>query len=125
MRAGQYNRTITFQSREVTQDPVYGTYEEGDWSDVATIMARVQDVLPGRGEKIADDINMSNRPARIWLHHRDGLHSGMRIILRGRGPDEADRTLNIISGPADVERSGFRREIQFLAQQLSTQGEAP
>lgn len=125
MRRGVYNRTVVFERRETTQDPDYGTTVEGDWTMIATVMARVQDVLPGRGEKLADDINIGNRPARIWLLHRDDLNSSMRIIVKGRGPHEADRVMRIISGPADVEKSGFRREIQFLAEQLSTSGEEP
>lgn len=122
MSAHGRNRTLVIQSREVTQDPIYGT-SVTTWTDVATVMARVQDVLPGRGERLDDGINIGNRPARIWILFRDGLTSAMRFIVKGRGPDEADRVMRIISGPAEVENSGFRGELQFLAEDLTTSGD--
>jgi len=125
MRTGGRNRTVVFQRRETTQDPIYGTTIEGDWIDVATVFASVQDVLPSRAEQVADGVNIARRPARVRILFRDDLNSSMRLRVLGRSPDEADRVMRILAGPAEVERSGFRREVEFMAEELSTEGQEP
>lgn len=125
MRSGRRNREVVIQQRETTQDPTYGTTIEGDWTDVATVWANVRDMLPSRGEQLADGVNISRRPARIRMLFRDGLSSSMRLVIVGRAPDEPDRIMRVLAGPAEIEVSGFRREIEWMAEELSSEGQEP
>lgn len=115
MRAGLRNTRIEFQRREVTQDPVYGTTVEGEWTTVARAWAQVQDVLPSRAENLADGVSIGRRPARIRLLYRRDITSDMRIKI-------GDRRLRIIAGPAEI---GRHQGIEIMAEQLSTEGQEP
>lgn len=115
-------RWVEIQERETTQDPIYGTTVEGDWTTVKTVKAEVQDMLPSRGERIADGINIANRPARIRFRFRDGVTSVMRLNVKGRGSAEADRVMRIVSGPAEL---GFRDRVECVAEELSSSGHEP
>lgn len=121
MTAGARNTLITFEARETTQDPNYGSTVEGDWVMHSQAWAEVQDVLPSRSESVDDTIALSRRPARIRVDQYDGIGitSAMRIRIEA---DEVwpERILRIISGPAFVQKS---REFEFMAEQLSTAGE--
>lgn len=112
--AGQLKHRVTIQERVGTQDPAYGTWTYS-WEALATVWAEVQDVLPSRGEKIADGISISSRPCRVRMRYRDDVDSTMRLSFEGR-------TLSIIAGPAEL---GFREGVEFVAEELSTQGEDP
>lgn len=115
-------RWVEIQTRETTQDPDYGTTVEGDWTTLKTVKAEVQDMLPSRGERLAEGVNIANRPCRVRFRFRDGVTSAMRLNVLGRGPDEADRVLRIISGPAEL---GFRDKCEVLAEELTTAGQEP
>lgn len=116
MRVPAFKRDtlITFQERTGTQDSGTGawTYE---WDDVADEWGEVQDVLPSRGEDVADNINMARRPCRVRILYRDDITSAMRIVFEAR-------TLEIISGPAEL---GRRDGLEFICEEWSTQGEKP
>lgn len=121
MTAGARDQFVTFEVRETTQDPNYGTTVEGDWTMYAQAWAEVQDVLPSRSESVDDTIALNRRPARIRIDEYDGIGitSSMRVKIDA---DEVwpERILRIISGPAFVENS---REWELVAEQLSTSGE--
>lgn len=125
MTAHHRNREVVIQERETTQDPTYGTTVEGDWVDVVTVMADVQDTRPARAETISDGVGMSRRTAIVSMLFLDDVTMAMRIIVKGRSTNEADRTMRIISPPAEVQKAGFRKEMEFLAEELSTAGEEP
>lgn len=122
MRSGTQNREVVFERRAVSRDPVYGTTVEGAWTPVATVMAEVQDLLPSRAEGVEDGIVQRRGPCRVRLYYREDLNSSMRLRVKGRGPDEADRLLKITGGPAEL---GYRRRIEFTAEELSTSGQEP
>lgn len=115
-------RWVEIQERETTIDPTYGTNVEGAWTTILTVKAEVQDMLPSRAERIADGINIANRPCRVRFKFRDGLSSVQRFLVKGRGPDEADRVLNVVAGPTEL---GFRDRVEFVAEQMSTEGQQP
>lgn len=108
---------IIFEARRTTRDPVYGTVVEGEWQEHSRAWAEVLDVLPSRAENVTDGIDISRRPARIRIDYFDGVSvtSTMRVDIDGR-------KLRIIAGPAE---KGHRDEWEFIAEELSTEGEAP
>ena len=115
LSAGELNRWVTFTHRTVTEtDPIYGTPIYG-WADFAAVWANVQDKLPSRAEQIADGISIANRPCRVRIRYRSDLDSSMRLKI-------GERTLRIIAGPAEL---GLREGVEFMAEELSTEGQEP
>lgn len=110
--AGRLKERVTIKERIATQDPIYGTMTYS-WEELATVWAEVQDVLPSRSERVADGINIANRPARVRMRYREDVDSTMRFEVNGR-------TLHIIAGPAEL---GFRQGVEFVAEELTTAGE--
>lgn len=121
MSAGKRDTFVTFQVRQTTKDPVYGTTIEGDWIKHSEAWAEVQDVLPSRSESLDEGISIKRRPARVRIDQLDGvgITSSMRIKIDA---DDLwpERIMRIISGPAFVQRS---REWEMIAEQLSTEGQ--
>lgn len=86
------------------------------WADVTpSEWAEVQDVLPSRGESIADGINIAKRPARIRCNYRTDITSDMRVKFDGR-------TLKIVAGPAEL---GRREGLEVVCEELSIEGVEP
>lgn len=114
MIAGTLDRRITFEERQTTQDATYGT-QTVTWGDVVTVWAQVQDFLPSRAEGVESNISMARRPCRVRIRWRDDLTSDMRIDFNGR-------KLRIIAGPSEL---GRRDGLEFVAEELTTEGTAP
>ncbi len=114
IQSGRLDREIVIRHRSVTTDPDYGTSVE-TWTDLDTVWAEVQDMLPSRGERIADGVNVARRPCRIRIRYRDDIDSSMRVVLDGR-------TLRIVTMPAEL---GRREGIEFVAEELTTEGQKP
>lgn len=116
--AGQRDTLITFQAATKVQDPATGAYTSS-WADLAVNpkeWAEVRDFLPSRGEKLAEGIDISRRPCRIRCLARSDINSALRVKIGGR-------VLQIVTEPAEI---GDRREwIEFLAEERSTEGDAP
>ncbi len=121
MTAGKRDTFVTFQVRETTKDPTYGTTIEGDWITFSEAWAEVQDVLPSRSDSLAEGVSIDRQPARVRIDQLDGvgITSSMRIKIDA---DDLwpERIMRIISGPAFVQRS---REWKMIAEQLSTEGQ--
>lgn len=119
---------ITFVKREQMVNDDDGTRSYA-WTTHAQEWAEVQDVLPSRGERIADGISISRRPARIRTLYRDDIDSTMRIalgvpVLATLGtvlPADVE-LLEIVAGPAEL---GRRDGLEMMAERQSTQGNAP
>ena len=114
MKAGKLDDRITIQQRSVTQEINYGTSVES-WSDLDEVWADVQDMLPSRGERIADGIDVARRPARVRIRYRDDVDSTMRVQHNGL-------TYRIVTQPAEL---GRREGLEFVMEQLTTEGQAP
>jgi len=110
--ASRLNRWVAIQHRTETRDPVYNTFVV-TWTTLATVWAEVQDMLPSRGEKIADGIDIARRPCRVRMRYRSDVDSTMRLVA-------SDRTLVIVAGPAEL---GNREGIEFMCVELSTAGQ--
>ena len=98
----------------------------GEWAHVCEVWAEVQDALPSRGERLAEGISATMRPARVRLGYRSGLDTSMRILV-GRNLKDADgavawhtdRILQLVSGPAEL---GRREALEFMAEEYSPAG---
>ncbi|WP_109808799.1 head-tail adaptor protein [Sphingosinithalassobacter portus] len=99
----------------------------GAWHTVAEVRANVTDLLPSRGEKLADGLNIATRPARVRIRYRAGLRANMRVLIghyvaaEGGGVPEwiTDRTAQIITVPAEL---GWREGLEFMIEDYSTAG---
>lgn len=115
--AGVRDTLITFQTRAIVTDPDYGTTTEGAWSNLGTEWAEVRDMLPSRGERIADGIDITRRPVRVRTLYRSDVTAAMRIAIDGRAG-----FYRIVTEPAEL---GRRDGIEFVAERLSTAGDEP
>lgn len=100
----------------------------GGWTDVATVSADVKDMLPSRGESIADGLNVAARPSRVRMRYRTGITSAMRVLIGRTVQDDdgnpvwqTDRTTQIITVPAEI---GWREGLEFMVEDYSTAGNA-
>lgn len=84
----------------------------GSWQLVDEVWAGVVDMLPSRGEKLAEGINVASRPARVRMRIRHDIDSSMRFVM-------GDRVMQIIAGPAEIrQRSG----VEFMVEDYSSAG---
>lgn len=109
---GTLNRRIRIE-RPVADDSFDGA-GSGTWQPVAEVWANVQDMLPSRGERLADGINVAARPARVRIRHRTDVTSAMRFVM-------GDRIMQVVSGPAEL---GFREALEFMVEEYSPAGNA-
>jgi head-tail adaptor len=107
------DREITFVRAIPSSD--FGSAGSETMEAVATVRANIEDVLPSRAERMLDVVNIASRPARIRLRYRDDITADMRIIYGAR-------MMQIVSGPAEI---GRREGLELMAQDYSTQGNAP
>jgi SPP1 family predicted phage head-tail adaptor len=112
---GMLDRRITFQRQKVVAAEAEASDDAGSktWEKVATVWAQVQDVLPSRGEKVADGVTLTNRPARVRLWFRTDITGDMRILF-------GTRILQIIAGPVEL---GRREGLELMAEETSSPGE--
>lgn len=108
--ASRFNRLIEIQ-RPVADDSWDGA-GSGNWTKVATVYAEVQDMLPSRGERLADGLNASARPARVRMRFRTDVAGSMRFVM-------GDRIMQIVSGPAEL---GRREALEFVVEEYSPAG---
>lgn len=112
MRAGKLNRRVTIQAKQEVDDPIYGP-QPADWTDVVTVWAEVQDVLPSKSESVKEGLAVAYNRTRIRMRYREGVTSAMRIVELGG----MKRTLQIVGGPAIL---GNREGIEVLCEEYST-----
>ena len=108
--ARKLDRRVLIQ-RPVPDDSYDGA-GSGQWVDVATVWANVEDALPSRAERLADGINVASRPARVRMRHRSDVTSSMRFVV-------ANRIMQIVAGPAEL---GRRDGLEFMVEEYSPAG---
>lgn len=98
----------------------------GTWELVAEVSAEVQDMLPSRGERLADGINVASRPARVRIRYRTDLAASMRVLVGRRLRDgdgnsywQTDRVAEIVTVPAEL---GWRERLEFMIEDYSSAG---
>jgi len=114
VEASDLDTLITFEVRTATTEGTYGT-KSYSWSANGEEWAQVMDMLPSRGEQVADGINLQRRPVRIRTRYRDDITSDMRISYEGR-------IVQIIAGPVEIGRCDG---IEMVCEDYSTEGEQP
>lgn len=124
MKKGRLRHRIRIQ-RPIADEGFDGA-GSGEWSLVGECWADVQDMLPSRGERIADGINVAAGPARVHLNYRRDVTSGMRIQVGRNMKDadgapywQADRIMQIITVPAEI---GSREGLEFMVEDYSPAG---
>lgn len=91
--------------RPVADDSLTGAGLQ-NWEPVAEVWAEVQDMLPSRGEKLANGINLATRPARVRIRYRTDVTPDMRFVMGGR-------VMQIVAGPAEL---GNRDGLEFMVE---------
>lgn len=84
----------------------------GSWQLVEEVWASVQDMLPSRGERMAEGVNVASRPARVRMRYRADVSPSMRIVMGAR-------VMQITSLPAEL---GRREGIEFMVEEYSSAG---
>ena len=112
IRAGKLDRVVTFQRHVAPNE--FDSAGSGSWQTVATVRARVDDLLPGHSERMDEVVNIASRPSRIQIRFRTDISPDMRILYGAR-------VMQIIAGPAEI---GRRLGLELMAQDYSTQGNA-
>lgn len=107
--------------RPVADDSFAGA-GSGGWALVQDqVAAEIEEMLPSRGERIANGINVTAGPARIRVRYRTDLQSNMRIVeivTDETGNDVDGRVMQIVGKPARLGREA----IEFVAEDYSTAG---
>lgn len=112
--ASKLSARIRIERKSVTHDPQYGT-EEVSWAEFACVWAEVKDILPSRAERMAEQIQIARRPARIRIRYLADITPDMRVMIAGR-------IHQIIAGPSML---GRREAIELMVEELSSEGAAP
>jgi len=110
--AGRLRQRIRIE-RPTSDDSFDGAGASG-WSLVAEVAAEVQDMLPSRGERLADGLNIATRPARVRIRWRDDITPAMRFVM-------GSRIMQVVAGPAEM---GRREVLEFMVEDYSTAGSA-
>lgn len=119
MDAGKLKDRLRFEALAVAQDPKFKS-ALATWTEWRTVWGEVQDILPSRGEQIADGMSLSLRPARIRTRYQAGANSAMRVVVLGT-PSRPERTLRIVSGPAEL---GRMEGMEFVCEDWGDAGRA-
>lgn len=117
MRRNRFAVFLAPPGAAAPRDPVFNT-PSTDWTVHCEEWVEVQDMLPSRGERIADGISIAARPCRVRMLWRDDITAAMRLRL----DDEGGRLLQIVTEPAEL---GFREGLELVAEQVSTMGAVP
>lgn len=116
MKIGQLRDRVRIEQQGTVTDSTYGP-QPGTWTELATVMASVLDVLPSRRDR-SETVRVTGRSATVRMRYRTDVTPAMRLVLLDRG----NRVLRIVQGPAQV---GNREAIELLAEEFTTQGDAP
>lgn len=111
-RTARFDKRITFLKPVKVKDPRFNTSKPQFVPAVRDVAANVQDMLPSRGEQVADGIDVRKRPCRIRIRWRSDVTADMRVQL-------GTREMEIVSGPAEL---GRRETMEFMCVESSTQG---
>lgn len=113
MSEGELDRRVRIE-RPVADTSLDGA-GSGSWQLVQEVWAGVKDMLPSRGEKLAQGINVSARPARVRMRYREDVTPDMRFVEMPKGT----RIMQIVSGPAEL---GNREWLEFMVEEYRPAG---
>lgn len=121
-QAGRYDTPATFERKETTVDPVYGT-ELITWVPLVaqagspTVAERFDvyalDVLQGRSEAVKMNVALSSGRVTIRMRYRSDITSAMRVTLHR----DTDVVYQIITEPAMI---GRKEELEMQLEKYSS-----
>jgi SPP1 family predicted phage head-tail adaptor len=115
MDAGLLDRRLKILYRVDTQEGTYGT-KTATWPELATVWAKIEEVMPPRGDRLDDNkLIVTVRQAKVRIRWRGDVSQDNRVEIDGN-------QMRIISGPA---MAGRRQWLDFMVEQLSTEGQQP
>lgn len=112
LRTRDFDKLVRIE-RPVADDSLDGA-GSGSWTLVDEVWMNVQDVLPSRGERLNEGINIATRPARVRMRYRTDITTGMRFV-------HGARVMQIVAGPAEI---GRREQIEYMVEDYSVAGNA-
>lgn len=83
---------------------------KGTWTEFATVWASIKDALPSRGERLADGMNVTQRPARVRMDRDDAVTAAMRLVDVTDGAD--GRIMQIVTPPARLGHDGMEMMVE-------------
>lgn len=114
MQAGRLDRRIKILQAATVRDATFRT-DEKSWLALDTVWAEVQDMLPSRGDRLAEGVDIARRPCRVRIRYRSDVTSNMRLEIDGL-------QYRIIAGPAEL---GRREALEMMAEHVTPDGERP
>lgn len=116
MEIGELDTRVVILRRSDVRETKFRT-DRAVWLPMATVWAKVEEILPGRSGQIADGVDIERGPCRIWMRWRGDVTGEMRLQIPGR-----DGEYRIVAGPKMI---GRRRWIELTAETVSTEGQRP
>lgn len=124
VRLGRLDRRVRIEQRGGGDDLMDAGSDP--WVKVADARASIQDSLPSRGERLANGLEVTTRPARVRMRYRADVNAAMRLVLlrydTAAGawvPD--DRIMQITTVPAELgRRDGLEMMVEDYSPQPAT-----
>lgn len=122
--ASRLNRFVRIE--RPVPDTSFDGAGSGDWGLLDEVWAEIVDMIPSRGERLADGINVATRPARVRIRYRTDITNAMRVVVGARVVDgevdySAARIMQITTLPAEL---GRRDGLEFMVEDSTTAGSA-
>lgn len=123
LAAGELDKQIRIE-RPVAAAAFKGA-GSGSWALVeGDVWAGIRDMLPSRGEKLAEGINVTTRPARVRMRYREDVTTAMRFVLGATVTDDVvdysgARIMQVVAGPAEI---GTRDGVEFMVEEYRPAG---
>lgn len=114
MQPGRFRHSISIEFPVYESPDGYGQ-RVVRWDRLDTVRAEVMDILPSRSEAVQNGLVQGRNQSRVRMLARRDITSDMRIIVHG----ETDRVLQIVAGPAGIERGSG---IEFVCERYTTSG---
>lgn len=108
---GRRNRRVRIERMVASTGFSTGTET---WELFKTVWAEVQDNRLSRSERDGQAIDIATRRARVTIDYRQGITSGMRVVM-------GDRVMQIVSPPVEL---GHREGLEFTVEDYSVSGGA-
>lgn len=112
MQAGRLDRRVTVLQYVTTRNSTFRT-DTKSWLPLQTVWAEVQDMLPSRGDRLAEGVDIARKPCRVRIRYNQEVTGDMRLDIDGQ-------QYRIISGPVEL---GRREAMEMLAEHVTPEGE--
>lgn len=114
MDAGGLDRRLLILQRTDAQEGTYGT-KTASWGELAAVWAKIEEIVPTRGDRLEEKLVITVRQAKVRIRWRGDVSQRNRVEIDGQ-------PMRIIAGPA---MAGRRQWLDFMVEELSTEGHQP